>query len=120
LQWYARAYVIVPKAVRDKVPDPRKIDVSWARLADDSMRSAISDYQDAANAAKRAGVDAARSAASAIGQVAETVVRDVERLSAAATAPISAYGQSVRNTVLAVTAAAVVGYVLFARASSRA
>jgi len=116
LQWYARAYVLVPKAVRDKCPDPRRIDVSWAKLAEQSMSSAISDYRDAAKGAVKAGTDAGRAAVRGISAAAETITRDIERAGAAATQPIAAYGDAVRNTVLAVGAVAVVGYVLFARA----
>ena len=113
LEWYARAFVLSPKDVRTSIPDPRSINVEWSELAADTMRTTLESYQDAGKAAVAAGKTTAHGAL----KVAKELSDDVARAGAGIAAPIQAYGEASRNLVLALTFAAIVGYVLITRST---
>jgi hypothetical protein len=116
LEWYARAYVLLPAASSKRCPDPRTIDVTLSALAADTMRRSVEAYRQAAKDGAAAGLSGARMVTNGVLRVSSALSADIARAGHGIAAPISAYGNAVRDTVLAVTGAALV-YVLFVRPS---
>lgn len=101
LQWYARAYVLVPQAVRNRCPDPRSVNVDWSSMAADTMRRTMEEYKRAADAT----ASSASSVTKGVLAASKSLSEDIARAGSAVAAPITAYGNAVRNAVLAVTGA---------------
>jgi len=77
LEWYARAWLLLPPASRPLAPDPREIDVSYLTLADGVISRAIDAYASAGAAgveAARAAAEAAKGAAKELGAVGNWVL----------------------------------------------
>lgn len=72
VQWYTRAWCIVPKSVRARVPSPQSLDPTFAKLATDT----ISQYTESASDVVTAAEDKARAMAQHVADEARALASD--------------------------------------------
>ncbi len=112
VEWYARAFVLVPTTVRSKCPDPRTLNPAWSEMAADSMKFSMQSYQSAASTAVQAGLDATEAVTAGVTQAAQGLRESLGAASDAVNAPFKEANQAMEKVVL-VAAAGVGAYALF-------